>query len=332
MPVSISTAADIALLNSPRVLSLADILSLDVKSPTDLIDGIITDSKLSMLIGAKKQGKTVLATQIAIAVATGTRLFDKYAVAKSAPVLIVEVDDQDGAASFKDLLSHSPLVGRIPSDHWHFIPQCGFSLGKTFTEWLQSEIYRRRCKLVILDSYTRLRPRRKSGADIVKDEEEDLTPLGEVARDTGAAILLLHHDSKSSARSHWTDRSAGTYAMGSVPVAQIYLSRFDELESDAPERLVQIRGRHGSDLELLLRFRLETRNYDFVFEGSPASLYPFICQIRDEFGSRSFGPKDVQFATGLGHSTVHRWLIRLQRAEVLRRPYFGQYVLEERFR
>src|SRR4051795_9256736 len=98
MPVSVQTESDIERLNAPRLLSLSEILALNVDAPTDLIEGVVTDASLNMLIGSKKQGKTLLATQAGISVATGKPLFDAYKVVTSGPVVIIEVDDPRGVA------------------------------------------------------------------------------------------------------------------------------------------------------------------------------------------------------------------------------------------
>jgi hypothetical protein len=48
-----------------------------------------------------------------------------------------------------------------------------------------------------------------------------------------------------TAAKHWSQQAAETFAMGAATEAQIFISRFSELESAAPERLVHVRGRHG---------------------------------------------------------------------------------------
>jgi RecA-family ATPase len=61
------------------------------------------------MFGAPKSNKTLLAVQMAIAVASGNPLFDYYRVLTPGPVLLVEQDDPAGAASFKDILQRSPV-------------------------------------------------------------------------------------------------------------------------------------------------------------------------------------------------------------------------------
>jgi hypothetical protein len=56
------------------------------------------------------------------------------------------------------------------------------------------------------------------------------------------------------------------------------------LDGAAPERLARVRGRHSSDIEMLLRFRKEALDFEHVLEGGAAPFYPLILQIKTAFG------------------------------------------------
>jgi signal transduction histidine kinase len=88
MPFDIKTEGDLASIEAkarsmkssgqPAVLSIADLMALDVAPPSMLIDGLLPGSGASLLFGAPKSNKTLLAVQMAIAVASGHPLFDNY--------------------------------------------------------------------------------------------------------------------------------------------------------------------------------------------------------------------------------------------------------------
>jgi DNA-binding transcriptional ArsR family regulator len=194
--------------------------------------------------------------------------------------------------------------------------------------WLEDEIASRSLRLAVLDSYTALRGPRPKGMDIVKAEQEDLRQLDDLAKRTGCSIIIVHHGSKGSAGLHWTQQAAGTFAMGAATESQIFVSRFAELDGPAPERLVRVRGRHSEDLEMVLRFRKVTLDYEHVLEGGAASAYPLILQMRTAFNSQPFGPKELTHATGISRATACRQIDRLFRAGVLTKRGYGQYVLD----
>jgi RecA-family ATPase len=280
----------------------------------------------SLINGASKSGKTLFGAQAAIAVASNTALFDQYQVLVSGPVLMIEQDDPAATASVKDILTRSPLpVADIP---FYLVPKVPFNFGPELIAWLEAEIVGRSVRLVVLDSYTALRGSRPKGGDIVKAEQGDLTELDALAKRTDCAIAIIHHASKGSAALDWSQQAAGSFAMSAATESQIFVSRFAELEGAAPERLIRIRGRHSEDLEMVLRFRKETLDYEYVLEGGAAPLYPLILQIRTAFGTQSFGPKELCHATGVSRATAHRQIDRLFRAGALSKRGFGDYVLD----
>jgi hypothetical protein len=335
MPFEVSTEADIANIvaraqvsdvgRDPTVLSVADLLTLDVSPPSMLIENILPSAGATLMFGAPKSNKTLLAVQTGIAVASGHPLCDYYRVIEPGAVLMVEQDDPAGAASLKNILKHSavPVTG-IP---FYLAPQIPFTFGPQLIEWLEREIRGRGLKLAVLDSYTALRGSRGSGIDIVKAEQQDLMLLDALAKRTGCAILIIHHSSKGAAGLDWSNQAAGTFAMSAATEAQIHVSRFPELDSNAPERLVRIRGRHIEGTEMVLRFRKETLDHEHILEGGAAPIYPVILQLQTAFGTQAFGAKEIAQTTGVSRSTAHRYIERLSRASALTKRGFGEYII-----
>ena len=239
---------------------------------------------------------------------------------------MVEQDDPAGAASLKNILERSavPVTG-IP---FYLAPQIPFTFGLQLIEWLEEQIVGRDIRLVILDSYTALRGSRGSGIDIVKAEQQDLLLLDALAKRSGCAILIIHHSSKGAAGLDWSNQAAGTFAMSAATEAQIHVSRFPDLDSNAPERLVRVRGRHIEGTEMVLRFRRETLDHDHLLEGGAAPYYPLVIQLRTVvFGTQTFSAKELSHATGASRATAHRQIDRLYRAGVLTKIGYGEYKL-----
>ncbi len=335
MPFEIQTEADLVSVEAkarsiqspkrPAVLSVADLMSLDVSPPSMLIEGIVPASGASLMFGAPKSNKTLLAVQAAVAVASGHPLFDYYRVIKPGPALIVEQDDPAGAASVQDILRRSPVPTQdIP---FFLATRVPFTFGLEFIEWLEAQIGGRELRFILLDSYTALRGSRGAGVDIVKAEQNDLTMMDELAKRTGCAMAIVHHDSKGSASLDWSSKAAGTFAMGAATESQIHVSRFAELDGNAPERLVRVRGRHLEGAEMVVRFRKETLDHEHVLDGGAAPLYPLVLQLQSALGTQTFGPKDLCHATGVSRATAHRQIDRLCRTGVLAKRGFGEYVM-----
>ena len=309
----------------PLVMDVAALLALPAPEPSMLIENIIPERGASLIVGAAKSNKTLLSVQMGIAVASGHPFLESYRIARPGPVLVVEQDDPAGAASIKTILGVSPApVSDLP---FFLAPRVPFAFGRDLMAWLEDQIITRLLRLVVLDSYTALRSSRGSGIDIVKAEQRDLNMLDELAKRTGCAIVIIHHASKGSAALDWSDQAAGTFAMSAATESQMHVSRFRELDGNAPERLIRVRGRHQEGLEMVIRFRKDTLDHEHVLEGGAAPLYPLIQQLQAAFGAQSFGPKEFAHATGVSPATAHRQIDKLCRADVLTKRGYGEYVL-----
>jgi hypothetical protein len=309
----------------PKILSVAEILKLDVPESSMLIEGMVPATGASLIVGAAKSGKTLDAIQKAIAVASGSALYGRYRVLAPGPALVIEQDDPAGASSIKTILQRSSVpVSHIP---FHLVVGVPFQFGTDFLEWLEGKVVQHGIRLVVLDSYTALRGPRSRGVDIVKVEQNDMRALDALAKRQRCAVIVIHHSSKGSAGLDWSEKAAGTFAMSAATESQTHISRFTEFEGPAPERLVRIRGRHSEDLELVLRFRLQTLDFEYVLDGGAAPLYPLVRQLHNAFGKQPFSPKEMTQQTGLSIATVHRQLDRLARAGAIQKQGYGNYVL-----
>jgi hypothetical protein len=148
MPFDVETDADIASIVArakvsnaaphPSVLTVADMLALDVSPPSMLVESILPSTGATLMFGAPKSNKTLLAVQTGIAVASGHPLCDYYRVVEPGAVLMVEQDDPAGAASLKNILEHSAVpVAGIP---FYVAPQIPFTFGPQLIEWLEEQM------------------------------------------------------------------------------------------------------------------------------------------------------------------------------------------------
>lgn len=313
----------------PQIYSCEELFRIETPTEAMLFDGYpIPACGATLKVGAARSGKTLLAVQEAIAIASGKPLLDYYGVLAPGPVLIVEQDDPGGAASIKTIIERSGITksSNLPL---HVATGVTLGLGLPMLDWLEEQITRLSLRMIVLDSYTALRGSRQPGGDIVKIEQMELTALDELAKRSKCALEIIHHGSKTAASKSldWTMSAAGTYAMGAATEAQTHLQRFPDLDSGAPERLIRLRGRHSADLQLVLKFRKETLNFEWILEGGAASFYPLVQQIWQEFKRQKFGPKELMGVTGDSRATTFRHLNRLVQAGVLNKIAHGNYML-----
>ena len=311
----------------PIVLSVDDLQAIRVQAPDVLVDQTIPTPGASLVVGPSKSCKTILAVQAAICVATGEALFGYYKVNNPGPVLIIENDDPGGVQSIKQILAKR-RIPVSPSTPLFVTDGAGAVLDLDFLDWLKNEIKIRSLRMVVLDSYTSLRPSRNRSSDIVKCESFDFAGLDKLGKNSACALLVIHHHSKGSAGLDWSEKAAGSYAVTAATESQISVGRFSDLEGNAPERLIRIRGRHLEGVEMVLKFNKETLAMEHVLEGGAASVYPLMVQLKTAFGTNRFAPRQLTHELGIARATAARTISRLLAVGVIHRLGYGEYALE----
>jgi len=309
--------------------SVEDLMSLKVIRPSMLIESIIPTPGVVGLVGTKKSGKTILGVQIAIALASGERhLWGQCGVNQpGVPTFVLQQDDPAGEASLQLIVESSPIAGKAKPFRWEV--RKDLILGPDFLYTLEWEIRQYGYRFVFLDSYSTLRPRRKSGGDIVKDDLDDFRSLDVLGKRNKCTIGMSHHISHGNAGKSWSERAGGTFGVGMAAEALIFIDKLPELAINAPERLVRVEGRHFSSSARILRFREPTQDYEHVVEGAAAENWPTVADLKKHFHGQPFSPKELLVELGIARSTCTRIISRLLAAGVIRKVSFGSYRLSE---
>jgi hypothetical protein len=310
----------------PQPVESSALLTMELPKAELAVDPIITGPGLWLINGSQKVGKTILGMQMSLSLQAPAPLLDWFKVIGQRNALFIEQDDPSGLAALKPILMQTTIPRRAGG--WFGLGNTQFIIETALVDYLESEIREKQLGVIVLDSYTALRPSHSSGGDLVKLEAYDLGLLDALAKRTGCLIFLLHHPSKGSAMLDWSDKAAGSYAMGACTEGQIFISRYIELPIDAGERLIQIRGRHIHGTELVVRFNESSLSFDFVLEGQAAPIYPLIRELQMAFGAGTFGPKSLQMELGWARRTAHRHLERLVASRVVHKLAHGEYQLE----
>lgn len=200
-----------------------------------LLGDLVALGEIAMLHGQPRDGKSWLSLEIAVAVAVGPDVaafgLDRYRVDTPRPVLLA--NGEDGPATVVDRV-RALLSGHGLSDwpaNLHIIGR-GLDLDDpTQQARIIAEAKRLGAALVILDPL-------RSLTACVDQGPADLRPFGgflrRLVRETGAALLLVHHDVKPPANGPDTRRRAQKASGGalfSIVDAPIHVERVDERRS-----------------------------------------------------------------------------------------------------
>src|ERR1035437_3290754 len=149
---------------------------------------------ITMLSARPKAGKSLLALQLGIAVATGGLFLARYETVKGA-VLYINVDDPSRRRLQENL---HLLGGRVDGlTFMSVLPE----LDNGGLEILDRELARMAaidpCRLLILDTLTALR-KEQSGKNLIKSDYDFIGGVKSVMSKHGCSVLLISHSRKDS--------------------------------------------------------------------------------------------------------------------------------------
>jgi hypothetical protein len=301
---------------------LDELRGMTLIKPREAIESCVIQPGLTLLTAPSRSGKTVLGVQMAMCQARGIPLFEEYKTIQS-PTLIFEWDDKQGKQALQDF--EAQCRASQPGMPVHFIaPDEDDDEPLTladpeFLPYLRGKIQKAGAGLVVLDSDTALRGLRSAGSDIVKLEANELTMLAKLARDMDVAIILIHHDSKSSAHLDWAQRGAGTFAVNAAAEGNIRIARYPDLPEAHPARLVSIRSRRLRGAEFTVLFREETLDYDLAVTGAAAPYFPQLVDLYSHFRGVPFTQIEASKELGWRRSHAYNLLNRFLSSGVLRK-------------
>jgi hypothetical protein len=157
-----------------------------------LIEGLLSVGCLIILAGKPKLGKSLLALLLALSVALGKSLWDRKV--KEGGVLFVSTEDGE--------IRIKKRIWKMIGNPDGYQPNCYFYCGdcvltrKDVFEAFRAKVCELKPKLIVLDPLINLFRGRELNSG--EDMNEVLRPLQQLARESGASVLVIHHARKSS--------------------------------------------------------------------------------------------------------------------------------------
>jgi len=267
------------------------------KDPTDgirwVLEGYLPVGGIVVLAAKPKVGKTTLAYHMAAHIVQGISFLDCTVV--QTPVLILAVEEHE-------MLVRDRLRNVIGESHADLYVHCG-RFRPTELEALRDFIARKRIGLVILDTL--------AAYWTVKDENDAvqvqraIQELRDVARDTEACVLVIHHCRKSEGSGG--DEIRGSSALlGEVDIALMYSSGGHDTQ-----RRIKTEGRVPGTIKQLI---IDLENGEYQVAGRSSSEVDAHVMQRVEDALREAASQTVDELTrrtNLGRKKVDKYLVRL---------------------
>jgi len=293
-----------------------ELTKMESKRKPMIVDKMLPAGALTLNASKSKSGKTTLMVEVCHAVSTGRPVLARYAVT-SGPVLYWLADDAN-VARFAEAWRIVSGDERVEDFHLsvkrqHLHPDGIFNLRKAANEF--------RPVLIVVDSYTTIRTPRTRNTDFVKAEYDDMRRLSELAAETGAAINLIHHQSKAKQADPF-DAAAGSYAMSAGSDGRMAVEKLD-----GTERLVRIDGRDLDAFEFVYARGADRRLFH-VIDGPAATHWQRLRLMAVRQRGTSFSTKDAGEVFGLSDRQARRILAQWESVGALTEVERGRFILE----
>ena len=223
----------------PKAMALkaSEFLSLVVKPPAMLIEGIWPEESIGFIVGPPKVFKSFVALELAYALASGADFLGRFKVPVARKVLLIQQESSLG--SFQVRLGNcAKRMG--DADNLYVISNRHISLeNEVDLEKFEAEINAIHPALVILDPF----------ASFIKGDENSAQAMGEVIRnlrrirdDCKTGVCVVHHSTKQDRES-----LRGSQALYGAAEALLYVSRTDDREALKSRIKVELKESEGPE-------------------------------------------------------------------------------------
>lgn len=201
---------------TPNTAKLKRLNLMQTPPPTDwLVEGLICAGDVTLIIGESNLGKSWLTMDLAVKVARGSGKWLGHDVKKQGNVMYIDEENPEDIipSRLQRLGLTHELAKRI-----HYLYRPGIWMNKD-PDTLLHEAYDIEPDLIVLDSLSRIHSEDENNANAMASLfREAIQPL---ARDTGAAVVVIHHVIKSE------DASSIRRARGSGDITAVVDSALD---------------------------------------------------------------------------------------------------------
>ena len=181
------------------VVRAAELSAPEQDAPAWLVEHLWSRDAVGVIGGAPKCGKSWLALELAVAVASGRPCLGRFAVPAPGPVLVYAAED--APLQIRERIEQLCLARGAPfhSLELGLIIEPALRIDRAeHVERLRATLAERRPRLLILDPYVRLQAADENNATEVA---RVLATLRDLSRTFALALLLVHHARKSPGNS-----------------------------------------------------------------------------------------------------------------------------------
>lgn len=287
----------------PQGFKASEVMVMEMRDPKWAVEGYISEG-LNILAGGQKLGKSWLALDLTIAVASGGLALGSIEVdAGDALYLALEDTLRRLKGRLEMLLRGAPAPERLELfTEWPRIGEGG-------EEWLQQWLTAHpSARLVVIDTLKKIRPGRGKNGNAYDEDYEFMGKIKAIADEFQVAILVLHHVRKMKADDPF-DLVSGTMGLTGAADATMVMQRVRG-KTDAT---LHITGRDIEEREELLNWDRETGVWTMIGDAEEyrrSEQRRDLLRVMAERGG-PMSPKDVYEVMGGNRSSIRSLMARM---------------------
>ena len=272
---------------------------------------------VTILASRPKTGKSWLGLSLACEVAKGGEVFGKIQVPQSEALYIGLEDTPERLKGRLEIMTDDHPKGL------HLVTQLRrLDLGgiTDLDEWLKAHPL---CRLVVLDTFGRVRSEAKRGANVYQADIAAVALLQQVAQHHQIALLVIHHVNKQYKVEDILDTVSGTQGIAGTADAVWILTR--PRHSDQGKLMVT--GRDLPERELDLHFHADGGFWELLSSASSGTMSPERQAVLDTLKAAGSPMQPHQLAKAMGRTseTVRPLLRKLYRDGLVDRTSQAEY-------
>ncbi len=305
----------------PAIFKLSDLLKKQFAAVREVIPGILPEG-LTLFGGKAKSGKSWTVLDICNAVAAGGYALGKYKV-EQGDVLYLALEDNDRRLQNRalKLLEGQQLTYDFDlATEWPRFDEGGIA---ALEDWLIAHPQRR---LVVIDTYIKVRPLRKPGCDIYEEDYKALGGLKALADQYQVAILVTHHQRKASAEDVFDTMMGSGGVTGGVDNLWILARQRGRADAE-----LHVTGRDiEQEQELALQWDGQLARFTVLGDAAEYRMSlereSVLAEVRAA-GADGIGPKEVAEALGESYNTIKQRMYQMSKDGTLQLANRGRYIV-----
>ena len=299
--------------DGPVFIKASELLKKVLPEHRWAVRGVLAEG-CALLVGRPKIGKSWLALNVAIAIASGGRALGQIPV-EAGDVLYLSLEDNERRlrSRLTAILGDEPCSDRLTlSTSWPKLDQRGL-------QWLEAWAEKHpQGRLIIVDTLQKVRPAASRNGSLYGDDYQALSGLQEMAGRRGLTILVLHHTRKATADDP-LETISGTQGLGGAADSVLVLKR-DRNHRDAT---LFVTGRDVEETELTLRWDAMRAAWSLLGDALSEEREAVIKLLHH--AGHPLTIKEVALATGRPNDPVRLLLWRMATAGQIASPSKGVY-------